>query len=390
MSAADRSRTQATMRVVLIGLAIGVVLAFVMLGVRYLTATGGPDAPDFDGPGHGTVTLHVEDGDTLAVVGDRLYDLKTVASTRAFTEAAAGTEVENIQPGFYQVRTEMSGAEAVEMLADPNSRVGFLDITAGARLLDTQVVGGTPEKGIFTLIGEASCLRDLDAPDAPPTCHTPQQIVDAAVQTEPARLGVPGWAMEQVRTAPDPVRRLEGLIAPGVHNFDPHATPVEILSQLVTESAAMYDQTGLAASAQATGLNAYQTLTAASLVEKEAHRDDFDKVARVILNRLADPMRLQFDSTVNYTLADQEVATTDDARAAATPWNTYAIDGLPYGPIGSPGLEALRAMENPAVGPWKYFVTVDQQGTTKFAADYPEHERNQAEAIENGVLASGR
>ena len=66
------------------------------------------------------------------------------------------------------------------------------------------------------------------------------------------------------------------------------------------------------------------------------------------------------------------------------------MDGLPYGPIGSPGLEALRAMENPAEGQWKYFVTVDMEGTTRFADEYPEHERNQSEAIANGVLASGR
>ena len=117
---------------------------------------------------------------------------------------------------------------------------------------------------------------------------------------------------------------------------------------------------------------------------------DFDKVARVILNRLAEPMQLQFDSTVNYALPDQEIATTDADRAAVTPWNTYAMDGLPYGPIGSPGLDALRAMENPAEGRWLYFVTIDMQGTTVFADDYPEHERNQSLAIANGVLSSGR
>ena len=125
-------------------------------------------------------------------------------------------------------------------------------------------------------------------------------------------------------------------------------------------------------------------------MEKEGTAQDFDKVARVILNRLAEPMRLQFDSTVNYALADQEIATTDADRAAVTPWNTYAMDGLPYGPIGSPGQDALRAMENPADGTWLYFVTVDMQGTTLFADDYPEHERNQSLAIQNGVLASGR
>jgi len=389
MSAAGRSRTRGTTRVVLIGLVIGVVLAFGLLAYRYLS-TSTPEAPDFEGEGTGTVMLHVADGETLGVVGDRLVDLGVVKSTRAFTNTAFGTSVEGIQPGYYQVRREMSAKSAVDQLADPEARVGFVDVKPGDKLLDTHVVGGQTQKGVFTQISEASCLRDLDQPAAPPRCHSPQEVVDAAAQTDPAQLGVPQWALQAVSGAPDPVRRLEGLIAPGVHNVDPSSTPVEMLTQLVTGSARTYEQTGLGTAPSKNGLDAYQTLVAASLVEKEAHKQDMDKVARVILNRLAAPMQLQFDSTVNYALPDQEVATTDADRGARTPWNTYAMDGLPYGPIGAPGLDALTAMENPAEGPWKYFVTVDQQGTTKFAADYPEHERNQAEAIRNGVLASGR
>lgn len=390
MSAArGRPRTRGTTRFLLLAAVIGVILAFGFMLFRNLNAEIAP-APDFEGQGTGNALLHVEQGDTLGQVGDRLYDVGAIASTRAFVSAASGTSVEGIQPGFYQVQEEMSADSAVKALSDPQNRVGFLEIKPGGRLLDTVVVGGSTEKGIFTLIAEATCLRDLDAPENPATCRQPQEIVDAAVQADPAALGVPAWAINEVQAAPDPVRRLEGLISPGVHNIDPRTEPVEILRELVSSSAASYDSTGLVASAEQIGLSPYQVVTSASLVEKEGTSEDFDKVARVILNRLAEPMRLQFDSTVNYTLADQEIATTDAARADTNPWNTYAMDGLPYGPIGSPGLDALRAMENPAPGAWLYFVTVDMQGTTRFADEYPEHERNQSEAIANGVLASGR
>ena len=390
MSAArGRSRTSGTTRFILLAAVVGVVLAFAVMVFRNLNAEVSA-APDFSGEGTGNALLHVEPGDTLGMVGDRLYDLGTVASTRAFTGAASGTPVEGIQPGYYQVREEMSAASVVAALADPRNRVGFIDIKPGGRLLDTVVVGGGTEKGIFTQIAEATCLRDLDVPDAPPTCRSPLEIVDAAVRVDPVALGVPGWAINEVQAAPDLVRRLEGLIAPGVHTVNPQSDPVEILRQLIASSTQSYDQTGLVASAERIGLTPYQVVTAASLVEKEGTLEDFDKIARVILNRLDEPMRLQFDSTVNYARADQEIATTDADRAAVTPWNTYAIDGLPYGPIGSPGLDALRAMENPADGQWKYFVTVDMQGTTRFADEYPEHERYQSEAIANGVLSSGR
>lgn len=390
MSAArGRSRTRGTTRFLLLAAVIGVVLAFGFTAYRNLNAQIGA-APDHDGQGTGNALLYVEAGDSLGVVGDRLYEIGTIASTRAFVSAAVGTPVEGIQPGFYQVQQEMSAAATVAALSDPLNRVGYIDVKPGARLLDTVVVGGGTEKGIFTLISEATCLRDLDVPEQPPTCRHPQDIVDAAVQVDPAALGVPAWAINEVQAAPDPVRRLEGLVSPGVHNINPQSEPAEILRQLIASSTASYDATGLVASAERIGLTPYQVLTAASLVEKEGTLQDFDKVARVILNRLAVPMQLQFDSTVNYALADQEIATTDADRAAVTPWNTYAMDGLPYGPIGSPGLDALRAMENPADGAWLYFVTVDMQGTTLFADDYPEHEQNQSLAIANGVLASGR
>lgn len=390
MSAARRrARTGGTTRFLLFAAVIGVVLAFGFMAARNLDSQVGA-APDFDGPGSGNALLHVEAGDTLGMVGDRLYDIGTIASTRAFTAAAVGTPVEGIQPGYYQVQQEMSAAAAVAALSDPQNRVGFIDVKPGGRLLDTVVVGGGTEKGLYTLISEATCLRDLDAPEAAPTCRQPQEIADAAVLVDPAALGVPVWAINEVQAAPDPVRRLEGLVSPGVHNVNPQAEPAEILRQLIESSTAAYDATGLIPAAERIGLTPYQVVTAASLVEKEGTAQDFDKVARVILNRLAEPMRLQFDSTVNYALADQEIATTDADRAAVTPWNTYAMDGLPYGPIGSPGQDALRAMENPADGTWLYFVTVDMQGTTLFADDYPEHERNQSLAIQNGVLASGR
>ena len=117
---------------------------------------------------------------------------------------------------------------------------------------------------------------------------------------------------------------------------------------------------------------------------------DFSKVARVILNRLAVGQKLEFDSTVNYSLDTTEVATTDTDRERQTPWNTYAMTGLPATPISSPSIEALEAVEHPADGNWLFFVTIDLNGTTNFTDNYDEHLRNVELATQNGVLDSGR
>ena len=260
----------------------------------------------------------------------------------------------------------------------------MLDVQGGATLMDVTVVAGDTRKGIFTMISEVSCA------ETPGDCVTVDQLHDVAAKTAPQELGVPEWAVPAVLERGTDPRRVEGLIRPGQYVIDPGMDAKDILTDLITRSADYYNSTGIEQRAEATGLTPYELLTAASLVEREAPAGDFDKVARVILNRLEEPMRLEFDSTVNYGLSEQEVATTDADRARVTPWNTYAKDGLPDTPIAAPSDEAIEAMENPAEGNGLFFVTVDQQGTTVFNDDFDAHQRSVEEAMGSGVLDSNR
>ena len=86
----------------------------------------------------------------------------------------------------------------------------------------------------------------------------------------------------------------------------------------------------------------------------------------------------------------REIATTDSDRAARTPWNTYAMDGLPQTPIASPSIEAIEAMENPADGNWLFFVTVDKDGTTIFNDTFEQHLEDTQRAYDSGILDSQR
>ena len=124
----------------------------------------------------------------------------------------------------------------------------------------------------------------------------------------------------------------------------------------------------------------YEAMIIASLVQAEGHPDDFDKVARVIYNRL-DPETwggtyglLQMDATVNYALDKSEInLTTEELQNTDSPYNTYKNPGLPPTPINSPGEAAIEAALNPADGDWLYYVTVNpDSGETKFTADYNE------------------
>lgn len=201
---------------------------------------------------------------------------------------------------------------------------------------------------------------------------------------------MPDWALGPVAKLGGDHRRIEGLITAGTWNVDPTAAAPAVVSKVIGQSAAELAKSNLPATAEQLGMTPYELLIVASLVQREALPHDFTKVARVIDNRLNEPQRLEFDSTVNYPLDRQEVATTDADRAKVTPWNTYASDGLPATPICSPGTEALRAAEHPEPGDWLYFVTIDKDGTTLFTHSYQQHLNNIEMALGNGVLDSSR
>ncbi|MDT5012736.1 MAG: hypothetical protein QOH57_4353 [Mycobacterium sp.] len=343
---------------------------------------------DFSGEGKSDVVIQVHDGDSTTAVGQTLQDSHVVSSRSKFVEAAQGNSaISSIQPGYYKMRTEISADAAVRRLADPANRVGKLVIPEGRQLDDvTDVKTNAVTEGIFTLISRASCVQINDEQ----RCVSADGLRDAAKNDRAAALNVPAWAAPQVDAMGGDHRRLEGLIAPGTWNIDPAWTPEEALATVIGGSAEKYSQRGLGVSPDGMTMSPYGTLTVASLVQRESKPADFGKVAQVIYNRLQVHQKLEFDSTVNYSLDRQEVATTDADRARNTPWNTYLNEGLPKTPICSPGDQALAAAERPEPGNWLYFVTVDMQGTTLFTADYAEHLRNIELAKKNGVLDSGR
>ncbi|OFP35696.1 endolytic transglycosylase MltG [Corynebacterium sp. HMSC071B10] len=342
---------------------------------------------DFRGSGNGEEeVVEIPEGSNISALGPELEERGIVASNKAFQSAAAADpDSDNIQPGFYRLEGEMSAKSAVSALLDPNNKVTPLQVYGGATLMDIQVVGGQTRHGILTMIQDVTC-----GGNATHDCVDVERLQHVAAEADAASLGVPEWAREVVDGRKGDAKRLEGLIVPGEYIIDPGATAEQILTDLVTRSTKVYESTDIEARSEKVGLSPYELVVAASLVEREAPAGEFDKVARVILNRLDKPMRLEFDSTVNYGLEQVEVATTDEDRERVTPWNTYAMDGLPQTPIASPSVEAIDAMEHPAEGNWLFFVTVDKDGTTVFNDTFEQHQEDTRRAIDSGVLDSRR
>ncbi len=379
-----RTRTIGTLSTVVL---ILVVVATVFLGSKLWHSMFGTPT-DYTGDGGSDVVIQVHDGDSTTAIAQTLLDHQVIATVPGFVAAAQGNSaMQAIQPGFYKVRTEIPAAKAVERLVDPQNRVGKLTIPEGRQLDDiTDAKTNDVTPGIFSLISQATCV----SLDDDRKCVSADDLRTAAGAGPPESLSVPQWAMKPVTSMGSDHRRIEGLIAPGTWNVDPAGKPADILTALITASTTKYTKGGLLDTAATMNMSPYDILVVASLVQREAKPDDFAKVARVIYNRLGEHRKLEFDSTVNYPLDRQEVATTDGDRAETTPWNTYASEGLPVTPICSPGDQALAAAERPEPGDWLYFVTIDLQGTTLFTRDYEQHLANIELAKRNGVLDSAR
>ncbi len=144
---------------------------------------------------------------------------------------------------------------------------------------------------------------------------------------------------------------LEGYLFPAVYEVPVHATAEQALRQMVDRfRAEVSDHEDLARRLGELGLTVHQWVTLASMVQAEAAEpSEMPVIAGVFLNRLELGMPLQSDPTVAYGLGKPMPALDavgGDLRVD-TPWNTYTRPGLPQGPIGNPGAEALDAVLEP-------------------------------------------
>ena len=183
-----------------------------------------------------------------------------------------------------------------------------------------------------------------------------------------------------------PHASLEGLLAPGTYVLVPGERPETLLSQMVGGFTARAASVGLTPSTTAHGLDAYQLVTVASIVEKEGYlARNMPKVATVVFNRLAKGSPLQMDATVLYALGRDGGTVTHATESIDSPYNTYLHTGLTPSPICLPSTEALDATLHAPSGPWLYFTLVDRTGTLAFASTFAQQLANEAIGARNGV-----
>ncbi|MFC9299141.1 endolytic transglycosylase MltG [Streptomyces sp. NPDC057011] len=349
---------------------IGVVGGGGYYGYTYLKAKfGAPE--DFAGEGTDEVVeVEIPKGSGLLQMGAILKKAGVVASAQAFADAADKAQKapggKAIQAGVYPLKKRMSAAAAVAVMSDP-SKLHMVMVTEGMRNVDVY-------KAIDKSLGQQEG-----------TTHE-------VAKREFKNLGLPAWANSNPKIM-DP---LEGFLFPARYDLSKESTPDSVLKQMVKKANENYAAIGIEGKAKELGLdNPLQVVTVASLINAEGmNHDDFKKMSEVIYNRLKKTndvtnQKLEFDSTINYLKGTSNInVSRTETRTLDHAYNTYFYKGLPPGPIGNPGDDALNATLNPDKGGWMFFVSVDGNKTT-FTKTFDEHEKLVAEFNERQKQKNG-
>ena len=171
----------------------------------------------------------------------------------------------------------------------------------------------------------------------------------------------------------DGIANLEGYLFPDTYFFNRSLSAEDMIRQMVRRFLAMWSDAELMR-AKELGFSRHQTITLASIVEKETGvPQERPMISSVFHNRLKKKMRLQSDPTTIYGIWERYDGNLQKADLSEkTPYNTYAISGLPPGPISNPGKEAIHAALFPVESPFLFFVS-HNDGTHEFTRTFAEH-----------------
>lgn len=330
-------------RVLAVLLVLGLVLGGCGVGLTKLLS--GPDLAD------GPVTIVVEEGMGAGGVADLLAEKGVIRNATVFKlQARMDDRSSRIRPGTYELEPGASFEDILSAMTQAPSEAPTFTVTIPEGLTIDQTL-----ERIAAAEGSPFSAKEL--------------------RKGLAGVALPEWVPAELPEGADP---FEGILFPSTYDLLRNDAAPDVLGKLVEQTEIVMDRVGVPAGKR------YETLIKASLIEREARvQSEQPVIASVINNRIATPMRLQIDATVVYAKyrATGEIVNTvllEDLELDS-PWNTYAIDGLPPTPISGSGESAIDAAANPASTEFLYYVVSNREtGKHAFAETLEEHNANVA------------
>ena len=327
----------------------------------------------------------IAQGETVDDIEANLVAAGLLEDESAFKYAVVRDRVDQlIKPGPYTIKTPVTPAALASRLQaapDPPPTMATLDMRPARRL----------EQTVAYLQQETEKAED-------PLELDPREFLKLARNPSNKLRNQYPFLKQSPQDA-----SLEGFLYPGTYAVPVDITAEELLHQMLGEfddNAAKYVN-----QAKKKGLDFWQTLTIASLVEREAKADsDRRKIAGVYTNRLDPKVNketaglLQADPTVVYAtdsmaledlavkkwdeylfwdlLGEADYSVVNVAPQYAS-YQTYQNAGLPDGPIVTPSAKSIEAALNPATkSKLLYFYACDGSDTHNFAKSFNKHQSN--------------
>ncbi|WP_298912005.1 endolytic transglycosylase MltG [uncultured Roseobacter sp.] len=359
-----------------------IVLLFLMGGV-ILWGKGQYDAV---GPLDQAICLQVERGTNMRRVSRSLEDQGAVSSATIFRVGADYAEkTSQLKAGSYLVGPGASMAEIVDIVTRGGASTCGTEVVyrIGVNRLGVQVRELDPETNRFE-----ERVAFTPAEEETPEIYTEKKAqADTRFRVALAE-GVTSWQVVESLKSMDvlegSVAELppEGSLAPDSYELRPGDDRNDIIQQMQAAQELRVAQAWQNRSDDLPVETPEELLVLASIVEKETGvAEERGQVASVFVNRLNRGMRLQTDPTVIYGVTKGQGVLGRGLRQselrAATPWNTYVIEGLPPTPIANPGAASLQAAARPLETDFVFFVA-DGTGGHAFAKTLEEHNRNVA------------
>lgn len=181
---------------------------------------------------------------------------------------------------------------------------------------------------------------------------------------------------------PEDIDSLEGYLFPDTYRIYASSTPDELISRML-DNFDLKLNPEMVAEIERQKKSLTEIISLASIIEKEAPISNIEEgdrdaklVSGVFWNRLEIGQALQSDATLSYLFSDNKPQHSGAELEVDSPYNSYKYAGLPPGPIGNPGLIAIRAAIYPAETNYYYFLTPPDSREVIYARTYAEHLQN--------------
>ncbi|MBR4074229.1 MAG: endolytic transglycosylase MltG [Firmicutes bacterium] len=318
-------------------IAVIVIIAGIAIGVGGFSVVMGDADKALDPDSSAMMTVEIPSGSTTTRIGTILVEQGIIDSADSFKLQSKMKGMDGkYKAGEYTLSPAMTMTEIMDILVSGN--VNTVRFTIPEGLMVSEVADKLSAEG---LINRELFMKEIESGE---------------------------FNYRFLKDAPSGELRLEGYLYPNTYDVFTTASEHDIIDRLLRQLDTVFTDE-MYARADELGMDLNEVMTIASLFERETMVDsERAKVASVIYNRLDIGMKLQIDATVQYALGESKQFLTYKDLEVDSPYNTYQIDGLPPGPICSPGEASIKAALYPEDTDYIYYVlSAAKDGSHKFA-----------------------